>query len=153
MRTHLRISLLTAVVCWCTPAGGASGGTPVAFVHGFIGSANTWRDAAIRLQGRLAIEPSYPSLTWRDPYEKQATQLQSQLSSLAGTAVAVGHSNGGVISRQWNRLRPLSGIVTLSTPHRGVPLSYHINDWLGLNFLVIDLIGSINVAFGIEPDE
>jgi len=104
---------------------------PVVFVHGLASSGATWEGAANRLSGSLAIQPFRPDLVWWGSYESQANQVQDQLWWLGADTVAVGHSNGGLVSRQWSRMHPLSGIVTVGTPHGGAPLIQNLPYFVG----------------------
>lgn len=96
--------------------------TPAVFVHGFTSSGDTWRESSGRMAGPLALTPYRPDLAWQRPYSEQAAQLQQQLGSLPASTIAIGHSNGGVVARQWARSRSLAGLVTIGAPHRGAPL-------------------------------
>lgn len=96
--------------------------TPTVFIHGLSSSAATWTGAASRLQTRLAIEPFVPALPWTEPYETQTAILRSRVPALPSRTIAVGHSNGGIVGREWSRVQPLAGLVTLGTPHAGAPL-------------------------------
>lgn len=125
---------------------------PVVFVHGLNSSGDTWQSAADRLQQYLAIAPHRPSLTGPS-YGDQANELQARLGGLPGTTVAVGHSNGGIVSRHWSALHPLSGVLTLSTPHHGAPLMAHVGDWVNFNLMAFDLIGAVGTAFGGSYDD
>jgi pimeloyl-ACP methyl ester carboxylesterase len=113
--------LMCALVC-LMPAIAAAQNTPVVFVHGLNSGGATWQSAADHFAAQLAITPYRPDLSWTRPYGEQANELQSSLGSLPGSAIAVGHSNGGLIARQWSRSRPLAGIVTVGSPHGGAPL-------------------------------
>lgn len=95
---------------------------PVVFVHGIMSDGGTWAGAAARLQARLAITAETPSLSSRALYETQAWQLQQAVAHRDGSLVAVGHSNGGIVSRELSRRRSLSGVVTLGTPNQGAPI-------------------------------
>ncbi len=142
MKTRLRIlALSTLFVAWGTVC--RSQDRPVAFVHGLGASGGTWEEAAARLQGDLQLAAFRPDLSWRLPYGTQASELQHQLGWLPGSTVAIGHSNGGVIARQWNRGHALSGLVTLGTPNRGAPLAGNILHWVGFNFDAGDAISAL----------
>jgi len=104
---------------------------PVVFVHGLASSGTTWEGAAARLSAVLAIQPYRPDLVWWAPYEFQADQLQDQFGWLGPETVAVGHSNGGLVSRQWSRAHPLAGIITVGTPHGGAPLIQNLPYFFG----------------------
>ena len=99
----------------------------VAFVHGFNSNGATWQLAADRLARDFRIRPHRPDLPWELPYANQAPKLENALPS--PTLMAVGHSNGGMVSRQWNRVYERNDrIATLGTPHRGGMLAENFLD-------------------------
>jgi pimeloyl-ACP methyl ester carboxylesterase len=119
---------------------------PVVFVHGFGSSGDTWRGAASRLQSRLAIHTETPSLGSNALYETQAHELQQRLGGTGADVIAIGHSNGGVVARQWSRQHPVSGILTVNSPHGGAPIVSNIYNYAGFN---AGLVGSINDVFRV----
>jgi pimeloyl-ACP methyl ester carboxylesterase len=121
---------------------------PTVFIHGLASSGATWEGAADRLQTRLSITPYRPNLIWRSTFESQGDGLQAQLGWLPASTVAVGHSNGGLTARQWSRLHPLNGIVTLGTPNQGAPLAYNALSWIWFDFNAGSVITDIFNAFG-----
>ena len=92
---------------------------PTVFVHGLRGDPGSWQPAADRLRGALEISTYVPALPWADHFETQAGDLQRQLGSLPTNALAIGHSNGGIVSRQWSMQHPLGGIVTAGPAAHG----------------------------------
>ena len=126
---------------------------PTVFVHGLQGSANTWSAAANRLKAELAISPYVTNLPWADPFETQASTLQSQLGALPASTIAIGHSNGGLVSRQWSKQHPLSGVVTVGSPQRGAPLANNVLAALGFNEHLYAAAGGAFSAFGVQPGE
>lgn len=121
---------------------------PVVFIHGLKSDEGTWTNAAKRLEARVAIDARRPSLDWTLTYESQANQIQeSALGSLPGTTIAVGHSNGGLVARQWSRLHPLAGIITVGTPHQGVPLVTNFWSYIHFNDALYYAIGDVFSAF------
>jgi pimeloyl-ACP methyl ester carboxylesterase len=136
----LAVSL--AVLSVASPAGAQD--RPVVFVHGFNSSPGTWDQAAGRLRNRAAIETHQPGVTWRESIETQANQVQNSLSGLPNSSIIIGHSLGGIVSRQWTRMHGVDGVVTIGSPHRGAPLANHIGEWTGQND---DLFWAIGNAF------
>ncbi len=122
------------------------------FVHGFAAEGSDWAATADRLRQSLAIDPHLPTLSWRQSYEQQAEALHASLGELPGSTVAVAHSNGGVVARQWSRHRPLNGIVTIGTPHRGVPIVAAFHRWLNFNDETPVLLNRVLSAFSITTD-
>ena len=133
LRTLRRVSMLALAVACAHVAPAGAQDQPTVFVHGFNSDGGTWQGAATRLQTRLAIAPQRPSINWRDDFPSQASSLQSQLSSLPGSPVAVAHSNGGLASRQWSRIRALGGLVTIGTPNQGAPIASNLLRWAAFN--------------------
>jgi pimeloyl-ACP methyl ester carboxylesterase len=127
--------------------------TPVVFVHGFGSKPGTWAETASRLQSRLHIQSHVPSVPWWERFQTQAEVLQSAGRELPDTTVAVGHSNGGLVSRQWSTMRPLHGIVTLGTPHQGSLLAQHGLDLVNFNYLLYNYASFAAASFGIDPNE
>ncbi|MGD9904734.1 MAG: hypothetical protein AB7U83_14820 [Vicinamibacterales bacterium] len=125
---------------------------PVVFVHGGFSSADTWRDAANRLAATLQITPHLVDLPSTAVFEQQTAVLNGAKGGLPTTAIAVGHSNGGIVSRQWSRQRPLGGILTLGTPHTGTQLSARALDLVNFNYLVYNLAGLAAGTASSSPD-
>lgn len=101
----------------------------VLFLHGYRSSRALWEDTANRLQNDLQLQATRRDTPSTDPYEAQASNLQGQTYALPSNTVAVGHSNGGIVARQLSRLRPLSAIISLGTPHQGTGLAVN-GPWL-----------------------
>ncbi|MEO5820478.1 MAG: hypothetical protein ABIT71_08215 [Vicinamibacteraceae bacterium] len=125
---------------------------PVVLNHGLASTGDTWIDAGVRLSTQLAVQVHRPTTDWKRPYEEQASQLQSMYGGLNATTVALGHSNGGVVAREWSKARPLGGIVTLSSPHGGAPLSNNFFNWLELNLNGFGIVSGLSSSFG-NPTE
>lgn len=146
-----RMILLIVGVLAVAPRLGAQD-RPVVFVHGLNSDGNAWQDAADRLSEHLAIAPQRPTLSGSS-YGDQTDNLQAQLWWLPADAIAIGHSNGGIVARQWSTQHGLSAVVSLSTPHRGAPLFAHVADWINFNLMAFDFIGGIGAAFGVSYDD
>jgi len=117
----------------------------VAFLHGLQSSPETWEGAAARLGAALRLTPSLPHMSSRAPYEQQAAEAQQQLHYLPAETVAVGHSNGGVVAREWSKSRSLAGIVTLGTPNSGAPLVENLLHYAAFNsHLMSSIVGVYN---------
>lgn len=143
---RVRGTCLTAVCLGVALSAGAQDG-PVVFLHGFGSSPETWDGAAARLQSSLALQPIVPRLSSRAPYEVQAGEAQAALGNLPAQTVAVGHSNGGIVAREWSQAHALSGIVTLGTPHQGAPLVSNLGGYLGFNFQLLSSMSAVYDAF------
>ena len=96
---------------------------PAAFVHGFASNQFGWVQAGDSLSRAFRIRPTYPELTWSDRWTDQAGELNSAMEG-ESQIIAVGHSNGGLISRVWSRGGGATDrIVTVGSPHQGVRLA------------------------------
>ena len=125
---------------------------PVVFVHGMKGE-NSWDVAAERLRHRLAITPFVPTLPWREVLETQAASLQAQYAGLPASTIAVGHSNGGIASRLWTTMHPMSAVVTLGSPQQGAPFVDRLLDILYFNLTLYNYLGLAGSALGWQPNE
>ncbi len=144
--THKTPLLLLGVI-FSMAASGRVGAqdVPTVFVHGIWSSGQSWHAASARLAQRLAIAPHVPNLPSGDAYETQANVLQSQLGGLPQNNSAIGHSNGGLVSRQWSRQHALAGVLTIGTPPRGMPLLANVSSLVNFNYSGLNLV---NAAFG-----
>lgn len=152
MRLRLLPLLVLALASVATPA--LAQDTPTVFIHGLKGDARTWRPAADRLHQRLSIEPTVAELLWHDTYESQAADLSRNVPPFALDPIAVGHSNGGIVARQWSRSRNLHGLVTVGSPNWGAPLVNNLLDVIGFNQRLSAISGlalSAAGAAGFEP--
>ncbi len=96
-----RLFLMIIIMLWCVPASAQE--RPVVFVHGLASAGSSWREAAERLQATLAMHAETPDLSAGATYEVQADQLGARAATVGHDVVVVGHSNGGVVARQWSR--------------------------------------------------
>jgi pimeloyl-ACP methyl ester carboxylesterase len=119
----------------------------VVFIHGLRATDATWADAAGRLESELAIAAYRPNPDWRSTFGDQAKAVEQSISGVPGAPIAIGHSNGGVVARDWSRVHPLRGLVTLGSPNLGAPIAYNILAWADFNFIVSDTITDLYGAF------
>lgn len=128
---------------------------PIVFVHGLHSSGESWEPAAARLEQELDVQAIAPTQSWAQPYQFQAIELQNnpQTGGLSQSTIAFGHSNGGVVAREWSKLHGLSGLATIGTPHQGAPLVSHIYDWVNFNDSGRFLDESILSAFGTPHNQ
>jgi pimeloyl-ACP methyl ester carboxylesterase len=124
---------------------------PVVFVHGIFSSAETWRATSQRLAGTLQIAPYLVDMPSTAVLETQTAVLNSALGGLPANAIAVGHSQGGLISRQWSRTKSMRGILTLGTPHTGSQLTARGLDLINFNYMVYNLAG-LAIGTSSTPD-
>ncbi len=149
--TRLRaLSIVVALASLATSAPVVAQERPVVFLHGLHGSPDAWLNASERLRQRMLMAPHRPSLNWRESYTRQANALSTNplFAGLPSHAtVAVGHSNGGIVAREWSRARPLSGIVTVGSPHAGAPLVTRFSEWASFMSATSPYIAMVNSAF------
>ena len=129
MRRRLFALVLGGVLCAADAAYGQD--RPTVFLHGFGAEAKDWAATADRLKETIALQPHIPSLKWRDMFEDQSKNLQAtaEYANLPADTVAVGHSNGGLVAREWSKAHALSGLVTLGSPHQGAPILARLLNW------------------------
>jgi pimeloyl-ACP methyl ester carboxylesterase len=104
---------------------------PVVFVHGLNSNGATWNEAAARLTQELDVQVFQPTQSWWAAFQQQGAELQNNpdIGGLPAATIAFGHSNGGVVAREWSKLHPLTGLATIGTPHQGTPIVNHMYDW------------------------
>jgi pimeloyl-ACP methyl ester carboxylesterase len=124
------------------------------FIHGFGAEASDWAATADRLKASVAITPHLPAIKWREKYETQAKTLHSQpaYQGLPTNAVAIGHSNGGIVAREWSKLHRLGGIVTLGTPHLGAPIMGNLVRWAAFTGTTRGMVTDVVRAFGFTTE-
>jgi pimeloyl-ACP methyl ester carboxylesterase len=150
IRHLLAVSIVMALSA-VSPA--AAQDRPAVFIHGLASNSHTWDQAVSRLTPLLAMQPFQVDLDWRALYETQAGQLQQQLGGLPGDVVAVGHSNGGVIARQWSRSRSVGSIITLASPNQGTPFVDHLFEWFTFLDDVLNRMANVSAAFSVTSQD
>jgi hypothetical protein len=135
------------------PSIAAAEDRPAVFIHGLASSSHTWDQAVSDLTPLLAIQPYQVDLDWRALYETQAAQLQQQLGGVPDDVIAIGHSNGGVIARQWNRSRPVGSLITLASPNQGAPFVDHLFEWFTFLDDVLNRMANVSAAFSITSHD
>jgi hypothetical protein len=123
----------------------------VVFLHGVNSGPETWQGAAERLRQRAMIEPYRPATSWQNSMESQADQVQRQVGHLPGSTIAVGHSAGGIVAREWSRQHGLGGLVTVGSPNLGAPIANHVHEWLGYNSDLLWVMGMVFSRFADLP--
>ena len=66
--------------------------------------------------------------------------------------VVVGHSNGGVVAREWSKTRPMKGLLTLSSPNQGAPIANNAIAWGMYNASIIAGLLNLQSSFS-NPNE
>jgi pimeloyl-ACP methyl ester carboxylesterase len=142
--------ILTALALLCPGRGFAqpqpAPDQPVVFLHGFSSSGDAWRETANRLAADLAITAHTPTVDWKNQYQSQAQEVQAQTSSVGDQPIAIGHSNGGIVARQWSRERALKGLATLGSPNAGAPFVDNALAWIGFNQDFYLLLSDLQLA-------
>src|SRR4051812_37868460 len=103
----------------------------VVFIHGVASSPDTWSATASRLQSELQIVPGLPRVSWQNSLESQGDEVQRQVGGFPGSTIAVGHSLGGVVGRQWRRQDAVGGILTRGPTEWGAPIPDNLHGWGG----------------------
>jgi PGAP1-like protein len=132
------LRLLSALALFSNLAAPVAAQTSVVFVHGLKSDGSTWGSTPGVVASQLYITPRQPSLSSFSFFSDQATQLQGLIGSQPANMIAIGHSNGGIVSRVANyagNAQPMQGIVTVGTPHRGAPLASNTMDGATLEYL------------------
>jgi pimeloyl-ACP methyl ester carboxylesterase len=145
-RALFRLAVVLASALTILFAGGPAASAqdrPVVLIHGVASGPDTWQEAADRLQARLQISPFRAEVSWWESLETQQSQMDARFGALPGSTVAVGHSLGGLVARQWSHSHPLEGVITLGAPNRGAPIANHINDWAGFNSSLFNAVGNV----------
>jgi hypothetical protein len=144
---------VSTVIALSAASPAAAQDRPAVFIHGLASNSHTWDQAVSRLTPLLAMQPFQVDLDWRALYETQAGQLQQQLGGLPGDVVAVGHSNGGVIARQWSRSRSVGSIITLASPNQGTPFVDHLFEWFTFLDDVLNRMANVSAAFSVTSQD
>ena len=152
-RTIRRVGLVLIGLLWLAVDARAQE-QPVVFVHGLKSDSVGWVDTAARLRGALLIDVRTPNLNWRRSYQDQANELSGrpELAGLPAAPILVGHSNGGIVSREWTRSHAAGGVVTLGTPHGGAPLLPHFFQWASYHSATSPLLNEVLGAFSSWTD-
>jgi pimeloyl-ACP methyl ester carboxylesterase len=146
----MRASSFSVVVAvWLAAGPAVAQDRPVVFVHGLLGSSGTWYSTSQTLAQQLQIVPLPPTLGWQYNYEDQATTLDGYLGGYGVTnVVAVSHSNGGIVTRQYGRTHPtgsrITGHVAVASLHRGALLAQNVRDGTVFNY-----VGTLAADLGI----
>lgn len=107
-------------------------GTNIVLQHGIFSSAGTWCDMEqyLRNNVRIGYEMRFSLHSWQDSYETQAADLLGRVNdNRSGNTgfIFIGHSNGGIVSRQvahtTNDPSLVRGVLTIDSPHQGVPVA------------------------------
>lgn len=120
---------------------------PVVFIHGIFANGDEWRRTSARLANILQITPYVVDLPSTATLNTQTAALDGAMHSLPSNTIAIGHSQGGLIARQWHRSKALSGVLTLGTPHQGALLSQRGLDLIKFHGVLYNLAG-LAISYG-----
>ncbi len=123
----IHISLLAVSLVFTRSSDAVAQAQPVIFQHGIASDASTWETTANGLAAIFNLTPYRFTTGAQREYEVQTAVYLNGAMGLPDTTIAVGHSNGGIISREANREgRALKGIVTVGTPHQGAGIAANV---------------------------
>jgi pimeloyl-ACP methyl ester carboxylesterase len=125
---------------------------PLVLVHGFKSDQRAWDDARSRFDRQLTVTVYSPKTDWQKPFAEQAAQLHGTLPGVTGVPTVVGHSNGGVVAREWSKTRPMKGLLTLSSPNQGAPIANNAVAWGMYNASIVAGIVNVQASFA-NPNE
>ena len=121
-RLGIAVIALAAAIATARPA--MAQDPPLVLVHGIKSNGTAWLEAQQRFNRQLTVTTYNPTINdWKALFPEQAAQLQGKLPGIQGLPVVVGHSNGGVVAREWSKTRPMKGLLTLSSPNQGAPIA------------------------------
>jgi pimeloyl-ACP methyl ester carboxylesterase len=151
--TWQRAVVLAVILCG-GPAWAVAEDIPAVFLHGFNSDGTGWAATAERLRAQTAIEPRTPDLPWRQAFGDQTRDLWARpdYAGLPHDTVLVGHSNGGLVARESSRWRSLGGLVTIGSPHRGVPILPQFGHWATFGSWTSSLVASVVSEFARSTD-
>lgn len=151
--TRLLFALALALVSAIgLPSTAAAQDPPLVLVHGFRSKGPTWADAESRFSRQLTVTVYSPTVDWEKLFPEQAAQLHGKLPGMPGVPTVVGHSNGGVVAREWSKTKPMKGLLTLSSPNQGAPIANNATAWGMYNASIIAGILNVQTSFS-NPNE
>lgn len=133
-----RVAVAIAVIVVASPSPAQD--RPVVFQHGMRSNGETWAQAAQRLEGRLRIEATRPTLNEKVSYFTQSGEF-ADVTATINSPIVIGHSNGGQVARRANMNGvEMDGIVTVGSLHQGAELAQHMLD--GSAYLALVALGT-----------
>jgi pimeloyl-ACP methyl ester carboxylesterase len=151
IRAHGLI-LLGLVTALLGPRPALAQDPPLVLVHGFKSNGTTWVEAQSRFNRQLAVTTYNPTVGWQQLFPAQAAQLQGALPGVPGLPVVVGHSNGGVVAREWSKTKPIKALLTLSSPNQGAPIANNAVAWGLYNANIVSGLLNLQASFA-NPNE
>lgn len=111
---------------------------PVVWIHGIASDGGTWQGTPGLIAQHRYITNHVPSLSSFTLYQDQASEMLGIVGPMPNDMVAVGHSNGGIVSRMAARQHPMRGVITIGTPHGGAPLATNGMDGRAADWIFFD---------------
>ena len=145
-------AVLALVMAVLGPQQAAAQDPPLVLVHGFKSNGTTWVDAQSRFNRQLAVTVYNPTVGWQGLFPEQAAQLQGQLPGVAALPIVLGHSNGGIVAREWSKTRQIKGLLTLSSPNQGAPIANNAIAWGMYNANIVTGLLNVQASFS-NPNE
>jgi hypothetical protein len=136
---------------------------PVIWLHGYNNNSGFWgasgkHGVTSQSQRRLfSLYPSYTSITIGGITPISQSVATDQIPQYGDQACIIGHSMGGLVAREIERLygnTRFGGIVSVGTPHTGVPMVSNIRNGNAGRFvskLLREVYEPIAAAFGYIP--
>jgi hypothetical protein len=150
--SRLGMALLAAAVAIAAPHPAMAQDPPLVLVHGFKSIGPTWAQAQERFNRQLAVTVYNPTVTWQALFPEQAALLQGKLPGIVGLPVVVGHSNGGIVAREWSKTKAIKGLLTLSSPNQGAPIANNGVAWGMYNASIMAGLFNLQASFA-NPNE
>jgi len=149
-RLGMAVVTLAAAIVAARPA--MAQDPPLVLLHGFKSDGTAWVDAETRFNRQLAVTVYNPSIGWKGLFPEQAALVQGKLPGIAGMPVVVGHSNGGIVAREWSKTKPMKGLLTLSSPNQGAPIANNAIAWGMYNASIVSGLMNVQASFS-NPNE
>ena len=149
-RLGIAVIALAAAMAGARPA--MAQDPPLVLLHGFKSDGTAWVDAETRFNRQLAVTVYNPSIGWKGLFPEQAALVQGKLPGIAGMPVVVGHSNGGIVAREWSKTKPMKGLLTLSSPNQGAPIANNAIAWGMYNASIVAGLMNVQASFS-NPNE
>jgi pimeloyl-ACP methyl ester carboxylesterase len=150
-RLGIAVIALAAAIAAARPA--MAQDPPLVLLHGFKSNGTGWGEAQTRFNRQLTVTVYNPSIIgWKALFPEQAAELQGKLPGIEGVPVVVGHSNGGVLAREWSKTKPMKGLLTLSSPNQGAPIANNAIAWGMYNASIVAGLMNVQASFS-NPNE
>ncbi len=134
----------------------ASAQRPVRLVHGLGDAASIWAQGESNLNFTFGsqVQVAKPQLSGLASIGQQASHLSSFVPLSGNLAISIGHSAGGVVSRELDRTYgDLYGVITVGTPHTGAPVASNETQAVSsFTLYIAQLLLPVNIYWGYYGD-